>query len=330
MVGTRSRPSADLEEVKVEEKASSPGPAETIKTPAAASKARSPKSSSKKKKSKKKQQAKEELKSKNTGVGLQIDVASGGGGSSKNKKIVFDDNIDTFAEEAEKEEVVTETQKDAPKPEDDADDDDDAVEEVQGNAAREEMIETIRQEEKLAARSKKKKPKKRKERKKKGGKKNKKKKVDGEDDEDFDEEFFEQLATVKGEESIEAKAMKKPKGKHTAFVFQDEATDQLNEERKVDQNIQVVVIEDIPLQQENVLAGGGRVPTNALSEEALLYSRSALHDGSDGRRKDGDVLVAKRDRKRKNGGRPDPTWKRSKKMNLLAMGRGARRRSGGL
>lgn len=263
-----------------------------------------PKSSAQKKT--KKQQRTEELKSKNTGVGLKISIDSA---SSNKKKTVFDDDEIPEMEE-DKEQVAEPTLEDDDASDDD--DDDDAVEEVQGQAAREKVLEQIKAEEEQAVRPKKKK--KRKER------KEEEKADEEEDEEDFDENFFMQLDTVRAAQ--EEKAKQKPKGKHTTFVFQQQEGQNKRSEKVVDHNIQVVVLKANAEDQDTTENAILTVPTNALSKEALLYSRSQLVDGSDARSPDG-TTGDKRKRQQ------ETTWKRSRKMNHLTLARARVNRRGG-
>jgi hypothetical protein len=244
----------------------------------------------------KKQKRDEELKSKATGVGLEISVDS----SLKKSKTVFENT--PLDDEVEPETVV---QQEVPPKEEDDDDDDDAVEEVQGQAAREEIQEQMDAEEKFSVRSKKKR--KQKER--------KPKEEEEEDNDNFDDDFFAQLESARAEEQKKVEG-KKTKGKHTAFVFSQEDKDSDERPREVDQNIQVVVLHDSV--QDSTANAITAVPTNALSHEALQYSRGQLVNGSDG--------VARGATGKKRKWQPDNTWKRSKKMNNMVR---VHRRGGG-
>mmetsp|Transcript_92148 Transcript_92148/g.137961 ORF Transcript_92148/g.137961 Transcript_92148/m.137961 type:complete len:306 (+) Transcript_92148:43-960(+) len=283
-----------------------------VKSPAKAGKASTPKSSAKKSK---KKQVKEELKSKNTGVGLKIDISAPD--EAKNKKIVFDEDV-ALAEEDD----IPEIQDNAPPDEheadeeghaDDSDDaDDDAVEEVQGNSAREAMLEKMKEEEKFALRSKKKK--KRKERTKENEDEDKDNQTESKDKEEndideFDDDFFVQLANAK-EQEMQEKSKSQRKGKRTTFVFENEGENDVSAPRRLDHNIQVVVLNN-PV-EDNTSNAIAAVPVNALSKEALIYSRGSLANGSD---VDGPA------RKKRKGGKREVPWRRSKKMNLLAIGR---------
>lgn len=229
------------------------------------------------------QKLNEELKSKATGVGLKISVDS----ASKKNKIVFNDEKIPIEDEVQPDPVV---QQEASPNEDE--DDDDVVEEVHGQVAREEILEQMDAEEKFSVRSKKKR------------KKKERTPMEEEEEEEFDDDFFAELEAAKEAERRKMES-KKPKGKHTAFVFSQE--DGLADERPraVDQTIQVVVLQD----SANDTTGNAitSVPTNALSHEALEYSRGGLANGSDG--------VARSATGKKRKWQPDNTWKRSKKMN---------------
>jgi hypothetical protein len=234
----------------------------------------------------KRQKRNEELKSKATGVGLKISVDSS---LKKKNRIVFENT--PLDDKVEPETVVQ--QETPPKEEDN---DDDAVEEVQGQAAREEILEQMNAEEKFSVRSKKQRKK----------KERKPKEEEEEDNDDFDDDFFAQLESARAEEQKKLKS-KKPKGKHTAFVFTQEDKDGDERPREVDQHIQVVVLHDSA--QDSTANAITAVPTNALSQQALLYSRGQLVNGSDG--------VARSATGKKRKWQPDNTWKRSKKMNNL-------------
>ena len=251
---------------------------------------------------KKKQKA--VLKSKNTGVGLSISIGESAK-SQGNKKIVFDeDNLPEIeADDIDTEDANDQTQSTGPtKPDTEDDDDDDAIEEVKGSAAREEIIEQLKSEEKLSLKTKKKR--KRKER--------KVEKVE-EEDEDLDDDFFAELEAVRAEEAAERAAIKakKPKGKHTTFVFQESEQGQADESapQKKSHGIQVVVLPEEGTVADSAITA---IPAEELSETAILFSRGGLLDGAD------------RGKKRKNKTAPkraDTSWKRSRKVGLLAGGR---------
>jgi hypothetical protein len=253
-------------------------------------------------------QTQEELQSKNTGVGLSIDI--NGSSKKKNKKIVFDED-EVITDEPHLERHVqgesSELSIDGPTEHDDVDDE---VEEVKGSSAREEILNQLEAEEKGALKAKKKK--KRKER----------RTVKDSDDEgeDFDDDFFAQLETVKADEEEKKKLeSKKKKGKHTTFVVEenDQASAILAHPKKVGHNIQVVVL---PEPEEMTMDDGiFGLPTSELSTAALLYSRSILKDGTD--------MGAKR--KRGSPSLPDTSWKRSRKMNLIMTTKSRFNRRGG-
>ena len=274
-----------------------------------------------KRKGRKKNQ-RDELKSKNTGVGLAISIDDEDSAAKQNKKIVFgdDEEGDALVEREDPEPNAgggndNEEAGDGDKPEtieneakEDQDEDaDDAVEEVKGSKAREEVLHQLEAEEKGAVKVKK-------TRNRKG--RVKEDQEQGEESEDeLDDDFFAELETVKAEESqkqTDAQKKKKKKGKHTTFVFDennDGKGDNLDpsKSRDVGHNIQVVVL---PIQEDGPMDDAiTAFPTGTLSEEALLYSRSQLNNGFD-------KSVAGK-RKRNAPVRPDTSWKRSRKMNLL-------------
>jgi hypothetical protein len=280
------------------------------------------KTTSSKKKKTKRQQEKEELRSKNTGVGLKISI--GGSGAKENankgkKKIVFDEASLPPPEKNEQENEQLQESTDA------SQGDDDAIEEVPGSKAREHFESLMATEEREAAKATKKK-RKRKERLPKEQPKD-----DIVDEADLDDEFFSQLENVRQAEAEEqrkvAKAAAKAatKGKHTTFVFSQEVDDDSKASRsapvKVGGNIEVVVL---GTKSPSHSAGAGAT-AGEISEEAMMYSRSLLKDGSDsaifGERLFGG---GNRDsKKRKLAAGETETWKRSKKGSTI------RRRLGG-
>ena len=249
-----------------------------------------------------KQQKKEAMKSKATGVGLKISIDA----SPKNKKkIVFGDDGDVEDEPVEEEREPENDDKEEDSEKSD-DDDDDTVEEVTGSKAREEIMEQLNVEEKLATKSKKKR------------KKRERKQADddeGESDDDFDKDFFAELEAAKAEEQKEL-ATTKRLGKHTTFVVSHDEDDVDDTPREVDDNIQVVVLKN-PLQDSTANAIAA-VPTNKLSQQATLFARGCLSNGSDG--------VARGATGKKRKWQVDNTWKRSKKMkNMVRVNRGGSR-----
>ena len=258
-------------------------------------------------KTRRQKQKEEQLKSKNTGVGLKISIDSS---ASNKKKITFDDDDNIVDEIPPVAEEVVDTGNDPS--EEDNDDDDDMVEEVQGQTAREEILEQLQSEEKQSLRSKKKR--KKRERK-------PREEEEDEDDEDFDEEFFAQLEAAKAQEK-EKLEKKRGKGKHTAFVFAQDDNIIDERPREADHNIQVVVLKDPS--EDSTLNAITAVPTNALSNDALIFSRSRLINGSDG--------IARGATGKKRKWQVDTTWKRSKKMNHLmaARSRASRRKGRGM
>lgn len=249
------------------------------------------------------QQRNEALKSKNTGVGLKISLDT-----NPNQKIVFgDDEEISDIEEQEKE--PEEPKKNSNEEEEDDDEDGD-VEEVKGQEAREEILEQLKNEERQAL-----KPKKRKKRKE---RKQVEEEKEEEEEEDFDDSFFAQLDSAREEAQQEEQRKYHPKGKHTTFVFQQEKEPLSSTPKDMDHDIQVVVLNNTAEDATtNTLFD---VPPNKLSEEALLYSRIRLLDGSDDQ-----PNPASSKRKRKQ----ETTWKRSRKMNHLTLARARVNRRGG-
>lgn len=268
----------------------------------------SPSSPTPTKRSGRKKRQKEELKSKNTGVGLSIAI-NNDESAKKNKKIIFDEDVPI--DEGDLEETAGIDKKDQEKEGDDEvevtaskeeeeEDEDDAVEEVKGSAAREEILQQLEAEEKGALKTKKRKK-----------RKDRATEVPDDDDDDLDDDFFAQLETAKAEEQTkkESETKKKKKGKHTTFVFGENdkgGRADPSAPKKVGHNIQVVVLPD---EEETFMEDAiTAVPATALSEEALLYSRSSLQDGADkkaGKRKKNAPVL------------PDTSWKRSRKMSLV-------------
>lgn len=245
-----------------------------------------------------------ELKTKNSGTGLDISTDPA---SSGNKKIIFDDEIEPSIEEGDEvhEEPVEEQNE-----EEQDDDDDDAVEEVKGGEARDKIVSQMKAERETAVRPKKKK--KRKER----------KQVEEEDEEDeLDDDFLAQVDSAMSEEHKKRKLQDadKPKGTHITFVFNQGDKEADMTPKAVDHNIQVVVLKE----QSTTSAASAvvAVPTTKISEEAMLYSRGRLEDGKDG------GSPPQRGKKRQK--KEDPTWQRSKKMNNLVLGRARVIRRGG-
>jgi len=305
----------------------------TKKTPLSSRKspARTSSSSSSAKKEKKKssrQQEKEELKSKNTGVGLKIAVDKSGA-SSNAKKIVFDDDNLPPVETERNEDVSDNENNPATEGKAEEEDDDDAVEEVTGQTAREEAIDQLKSEEKQSLKATKKK-KKRKDRKSKGDKLAEEK----DDEVELDDEFFSQLETVRQEEAEQrkeaekAKARAAAKGKHTTFVFSQDDEVQPNFAVKVGGNIEVVVLKDA---SSSFASDGGVMATpTAISEEALLYSRSRLTDGSDcndiGSK---NTNSGRNSHKRSRGTGETVPWKRARNHATMVNARSNRRNGKG-
>jgi hypothetical protein len=243
----------------------------------------------------KRRKRREDLKSKNSGVGLVIPSLDDFASSSK--KILF-----TEDEEEDKPEESTTTILDEEKPhkEQEDDDDDDAVEEVPSNLARENAIkQRALERETLTDQSKKKKKRKR------------QPKEEEPKEEELDEDFFAQVDSVMAEEKQKRKEKEeaKPKGTHTTFVFSNEEDDKDHmSPTSVDHNIQIMVLKNPSA--KTTASAVAALPVEPLSEEALLYSRGRLINGSDSG-------TGKYDSKKKRKLKEDPTWKRSKKMNHL-------------
>lgn len=254
-------------------------------------------------KSNRKTKRKEELKSKNTGLGISISIDET---PAKGNKIVFDEEnlpeVEVQVEEGEGTQELPDTDTNKQSTEKiENDEDDDAVEEVKGSAAREEILEQLKTEEKQSLKAKKKK--KRKERQK------AEEKVE-DDEEDFDEDFFAELEAVREAQDATRKA-KQPKGQHTTFVFPENERDGHAEDpsapRRVEHNIQVVVLpEDGDTVVDNAITA---IPHEDLSQAAIMFSRGQLVDGADKGKKRKSKTTPKR---------ADSSWKRSRKMGLLA------------
>jgi vacuolar-type H+-ATPase subunit I/STV1 len=189
--------------------------------------------------------------------------------------------------------------------EDSDSDDDDAVEEVKSSVARETIMEqrakereTVK-EQKLQIRTKKRK------------KTAERKQLVDEDE--FDEEFFAQvdseMATQRKQKKEEKDLDGGPAGRHTTFVSAEEG--ETTGPIKADHNIEIVVLGDEGLANSALIrsteAKAGIEPTEA----SHLFARNRLANGKEQAKKKGT-------KKKKQD---DPGWKRSKKMNVLAVGR---------
>jgi hypothetical protein len=215
-------------------------------------------------------QQKENLKSKNTGVGLKISVDS----ASANKKIIFDNDATTSLEEQEKDDVLKSSETVVHQRNDEENElDEDVVEEVQGRKARNELMSEWKAQEQEVLKAKKKK--KRKERKPKEPEKG---------DEELDDAFFSQLETIREEQAKEAATRAVSKRKHTTFVFSQDHDDNDKQSSgngvpvKVDGNINVVVLGTAATSSLSSICAA---TANVVSNEALLYSRSCLVSGYD-------------------------------------------------
>eukprot|EP00536_Pseudo-nitzschia_multiseries_P015593 jgi/Psemu1/43164/gm1.43164_g len=269
-------------------------------------------------------QRKEQLKSKTTGVGLKISVASE---AAVNNKIVFDDsnlpasddndndNESNNDNEEEPSEVPATRDAKENEEQEEEEDDDDAVEEVKGSAARDEVLDQMKTEERQSQKSKKKKKRKRKDR----TKQKEAEKEYGSDDDDMDDDFFAHLDSVREKEAREEQKAQKTsraiaRGKHTTFVFaenkdEDEgAAAPPRDPVPIDDALQVVVLRD----PSSSTPSGGPAP---ISDAALACSRNRLTNGSD---PGAGPTEAKR--KRNRSGEEAQPWKRVARPRL-AMGR---------
>lgn len=220
----------------------------------------------------------EDLRHKETGVGVSAPTG---------KKIVFGDDEDLQQEEPEEAAADADPKGDA---EEDSDDDS-AVEEVGTSVARKKDVEQRERERATARTAVSAKP------------RRKRKKVEATPavDNEFDEDFFEQLDQDMAEEKIEKPVQ--PQGRHTTFVSADE--EEVGTTCSVGHNIELAVLQD---------DSKARLILNSeVSESAVVFSKGRLLSGSDG-------ISAKQLQKAKKAGRKTagtPSWKRSKKMNLL-------------
>ena len=120
------------------------------------------------------------------------------------------------------------------------------------------------------------------------------------------------------------RALSALKNQDTALAEKVTEDDNIIDERprEADHNIQVVVLKDPS--EDSTSNAITAIPTNALSNDALIFSRSRLVHGSDG--------IARGATGKKRKWQVDTTWKRSKKMNHLiaARSRANRRKGRGL
>mmetsp|Transcript_8940 Transcript_8940/g.13720 ORF Transcript_8940/g.13720 Transcript_8940/m.13720 type:complete len:312 (+) Transcript_8940:114-1049(+) len=251
--------------------------------------------------------AKEDLRSRNMGLGLSI--SSQPEESNTKKHVVFGD--DESFEESIDEHAGNDFEPDEHGDDDDDDDDDDAVEEVKSNIARDQVLKQRAMERETATISK------LKSKSKKRNKTREEKKLEEVDeDDDFDEDFFAQVDSEMASNRHQSKKSRTngdvPKGRHTTFVSaHDEAP---AEPVQGNDNIELVVLGD---NEEDDPEGGDyqermRIVESKLgtepSEAAKVFSRNALLNGSDEvgqARKSKSKEVAKANQQ--NG------WKRSKK-----------------
>jgi len=255
-------------------------------------------------------QRREEIKSRNTGVGLSISTKATG------KKIVFEDN--GFSDEKvddEQDAADAETGKahDAEEGSDNDSDEDDAIEEVKSSIACDKAMEQLAKEretskvQKLQSRSKKRKAK-------------TAAATDKEEEEDFDETFFEKVDSAMAEQQKQKKIAKEsvPAGRHTTFLSTEEEMNSCP--IQTDHNIELVVLGDTdkgPVSSavlQNTEDKAGMEP----SEASHLFARGRLASGKDQAKRKGTK------KKKQN----DIGWKQSKKMNVLASGRKVRQRKG--
>lgn len=256
----------------------------------------------------------ETLRAKATG---KIDISNA---PSANKRIVFDDN-----EPVNRKDITTDDQKvndaesgmdkvmtsEPPREQDEEsevghDSDEDAVEEVQTSQAHQQEKEQRSQERQSARASLQKTTKKR---------RRKKTVEQEEEEEDFDEDFFQQLEqerqAAKNEQRKAKKLASESKGRHTTFVVAEDDNNRVLPTTV--EGIQVAVL-------SNIVEPTLSEPT----EEAYIYSRSRLDNGSDG-------LSAKQKQKakrRKVKPEENPSWQRSRKMNVLGSTRLGQNRGG--
>ena len=241
------------------------------------------------------QSRRQDLRPKSTGVGISIaSAADDGGAIPKGKKIIFGDDEDLMQEDdLEKKEIQHGDEKQQDEESDDDDDDDDAVEEVDTSAARkseqgqrEKERATARVQVSLTSRRK------------------RKYKVEAEPENDFDDAFFTQLdEEIAEKQQQDRQKPVQPQGRHTTFVVPNE--DETRTAAPVGHNIEVAVLASESSSQVII--------NPELSDSALTFSRSHLLDGSDG-------VSSKQLQKAKKSGNKTaetPSWRRSKKMNLL-------------
>lgn len=262
-------------------------------------------SSSKKKISSRsaRKQQRETLRSKNLGL-----IRIAGDQEPKPNKIVFGDDNEHEGSGSETFHDARESlspHEDDNQKEDDGDDDDDAVEQVNTSAARDMALAQLQQEREITKANKKTK------------KRRKARKVEEEeidDDKDMLEDDF--FAELDAQKSALKKAKKAKPGKdipkHTIFSSNEETSAIPIE---YNPGMELVVLGE---EEDAVTVAMSLALTEPPSKNAIICSRGLIVDGSE-------KISQKQKQKAKKGGKlPEPTWKRSKKMNrlLLTKGRG--------
>lgn len=240
----------------------------------------------------------EELKTRNMGVGLSISK-----NATSSNKIVFGDSDDNEEElvEDEAREAGDKEQEHASSDESD----DDAIEEVKSSVARDKAMEQLEREretarlEKLQTKTKKRKHKQVVEQK-------------DNEEEDFDEDFFAQVDSEMAQQRKQRKLEKQavvPTGRHTTFVATEDEVD--SQPIQSDHNIELVVLGTEAATTSTFLSKSSDSAGIEPSEASHFFARGRLADGKDQARKKG---TKKKQQK-------DQGWKRSKKMNTLTFGR---------
>jgi hypothetical protein len=258
----------------------------------------------------------EEIKSRTTGVGLFISTRASG-----SNKIVFGDNNSNDenppnvigSNDKKYDDFVESDADEQDSDSSDDDDDDDAVEEVKSSVARDKVMEQLARErdsskvQKLQTRSKKRKTKTLNE-------------EEEKEEDEFDEDFFAQvdseIAQERKQKKMDKESTRPSAGRHTTFLSTEEEVD--FQPIRADHNIELVVL------------GNGNTETNQVSftedkeepsELSHLFARGRLADGKE-------LAKVKGTKKKKQS---DSGWKRSKKMNAVALGQAkvARRKGRG-
>mmetsp|Transcript_7696 Transcript_7696/g.22351 ORF Transcript_7696/g.22351 Transcript_7696/m.22351 type:complete len:354 (+) Transcript_7696:3-1064(+) len=261
------------------------------------------------------------LKQKNRGF-----ISTAATKANKVTKFTDDDLIELEKHNENEKEVVV-SNNDNIQNDDDDDDDDDAIEEVTTSDARTKLLlqqEEAQKQNVLLKQTKKKK---------------KKKKNKTTVDDDMDDDFFNQLDTLRREEELNKQQQqqaddimkkhnssnKKKQGKHTTFVAIDEENAAMMKHpngTKINDNINVVVLPDGRPGQTTASTAAPAFFTK-VSEQALLYSRRNILDGSDGMR------VSPYTKKKVPTRKRDTVvkWKRSKKATNMSKFHGSGRKS---